>query len=81
MTKSYTVCMDAVEKSKNSPGVGAYDVSKSNLKKNAGFTFGLGYQKEKIQTTAGPGSYNIEAGALNHSTGSSFPRSARSTSV
>lgn len=48
MQSSYTVCMDAVEKAKNNPGPGSYDIEKSGLKKNAGFTFGLGYKKEKV---------------------------------
>lgn len=75
MTSSYTVCMDAVEKARNSPGVGAYDISKSYAKGSKGFTFGIGYKKEKMFSTAGPGSYNIESKFS--SSGFTFPRESR----
>lgn len=72
--------MDAVEKAKNNPGPGAYDIEKSGLKKNAGFTFGLGYKKDKVYTSAGPGSYDIQS-SLKTTSGFTFPRSARSNSA
>lgn len=82
MASSYTVCMDAIEKSKNSPGVGAYDISKSYAtKRQPGFTFGLGYSKHKLESSAGPGSYNIDTSAINYATGKSFSRSQRSISA
>lgn len=67
--------MDAVEKARHSPGVGTYDIAKSYAKGSKGFTFGIGYKKEKLFSSAGPGSYNIES-KMSYS-GFTFPRELR----